>query len=128
MDYPYPSVPEGELEILTRKVNGLHRNELASFAFMQMTVREASWYLRSMEELMMDMMMEDEKAAALLDLITQIAVSKATCYAKAGVDILNPIQSECMSFNEVHDLYGGRLLFRGILGTQELLPFGTKEF
>jgi len=193
LDYPYPGVPEGELENLKEKVRGLHGKGLASFAFMQMTIWEASWYLRSMEELMIDMMMGDEKAMALLDLITQFSVSKARCYAEAGVDILslgddigtqnsimidvglwetwlkprlekviraarevnpgilifyhscgqinpfieqlievgvdilNPVQPECMSFDEVHDLYGERLSFWGTLGTQELLPFGTRE-
>ena len=160
---------------------------------MQMTVWEASWYMRSMEELMIDMMMQDEKATALLDIITQFAISKATTYAKAGIDILslgddigtqnsimidvelweiwlktrlakvieaakqvnpniiifyhscghiipfinqlieigvevlNPIQPECMSFDEVHNKFGDRLSFWGTLGTQELLPFGTKD-
>ncbi|MBA7541807.1 hypothetical protein ES705_34123 [subsurface metagenome] len=193
LDYSYPTVPENELLYLTHKVNDLRSKGVASFAFMQMTVWEASWYLRSMEELMIDMMMEDEKATVLLDLITQFAVSKAVTYAKAGVDILslgddigtqnsimigvdlweiwlkprlakvieaakhvnpdilifyhscgyiapfidqlieigveilNPIQPECMSFKEVHGKYGDRLSFWGTLGTQELLPFGTKE-
>jgi len=193
LDYPYPTVPEGELQNITRKVRELWSSGLASFAFMQMTVWEASWYMRSMEELMIDMMMEDEKATALLDRITQFAVSKARTYAKAGVeilslgddigtqdsimidvglwetwlkpriakvidsarqinpdilifyhscgyilpfidqlieigvDILNPVQPECMSFDEVHSQYGKRLSFWGTLGTQELLPFGTKE-
>ncbi len=44
-----------------------------------------------------------------------------------GVDILNPVQPECMSFDEVHDKFGDRLSFWGTLGTQELLPYGTKE-
>ena len=69
LGYPYPTVPQGELERLTQKVQDLRSNGLASFGFMQMTVWEASWYLRSMEELMIDMMMEDEKATALLDKI-----------------------------------------------------------
>jgi uroporphyrinogen decarboxylase len=193
LNYPYPTVPDGELDNVAGKVTLLREKGLASFAFMQMTVWEASWYLRSMEELMIDMMMEDEKATALLDLITNFAISKAVTYAKAGVDILslgddigtqntimmdvrlweiwlkprlakvieaarqvkpdilifyhscghvtpfidqlieigvdilNPIQPECMSFDEVHDKYGNRLSFWGTLGTQELLPFGTKE-
>lgn len=193
LDYPYPAVPEGELSKLIQKVTDLQSKGLASFAFMQMTVWEASWYLRSMEELMIDMMTQDEKATALLDKITQFAVSKATTYAKAGVDILslgddvgtqtsimidvelwqawlkprlaeviraardinpdilifyhscgyvnpfidqlievgvdilNPIQPECMSFDEVHDKFGDKLSFWGTIGTQELLPFGTKE-
>lgn len=137
------------------------------------------------------MMMEDDKASALLDKITDFAVSKAIGYTRAGVDILslgddigtqnsimidvglwerwlkprivkvinaareinpeilifyhscgyiipfidqlieigvdilNPVQPECMSFDEVHDEYGERISFWGTMGTQELLPFGT---
>ena len=193
LDYPYPTVPADELQNLSQKVQGLQSMGLASFAFMQMTIWEASWYLRSMEELMVDMMMEDEKATALLDKITQFSVSKAITYAKAGedilslgddigtqhsimidvglwetwlkprlaevitaargvnpdilifyhscgyitpfidqlievgVDILNPIQPECMDFNEIHDRFGSRVSFWGTIGTQQLLPFGTKE-
>ncbi len=140
---------------------------------------------------MIDMMMEDDKASALLDKITDFAVSKAIGYTRAGVDILslgddigtqnsimidvglwerwlkprivkvinaareinpeilifyhscgyiipfidqlieigvdilNPVQPECMSFDEVHDEYGERISFWGTMGTQELLPFGT---
>ena len=62
---------------------------LASFAFMQMTVWEASWYLRSMEELMIDMMTESESATILLDKITDFACAKAMAYASAGIDILS---------------------------------------
>ncbi|MCK5774725.1 MAG: hypothetical protein KAH25_01035 [Bacteroidales bacterium] len=193
LNYPYPTVADDSLLLTKKKVAELRSKGLASFAFMQMTVWEASWYLRSMEELMIDMMMEDEKATALLDKITEFAVSKATIYAKAGVDILslgddigtqdsimidvglwetwlkprltkvieaaknanpdilifyhscgyvvpfidqlieigvdilNPVQPECMSFDEVYDKFGDRLSFWGTLGTQELLPFGTKE-
>lgn len=193
IDYPYPTVPHDELQKLTAKVNELKSAGLASFAFMQMTVWEASWYLRSMEELMMDMMLEDEKAFALLDRITAFACAKAETYARAGVDILslgddigtqssimidvpmweqwlkprlakvietarrinpqimifyhscgfvtpfidqlievgvdilNPVQPECMSFEEVHERFGDRVSFWGTLGTQQLLPFGTAK-
>jgi uroporphyrinogen decarboxylase len=193
IDYPYPSVPLNEKEELSKKVSDLHSKGLASFAFMQMTVWEASWYLRSMEELLIDMLMEDDKATALLDKITAFACAKAKAYTTAGVDILslgddigtqnsimidvplwekwlkpriskvieaareinpdvlifyhscgyilpfidqlievgvdilNPIQPECMSFDEVHDKFGDRISFWGTLGTQQLLPFGTAE-
>jgi len=193
IDYPYPSVPAGELPKLKARIDDLKAVGLASFAFMQMTVWEASWYLRSMDELMIDMMMEDEKAAALLDKITDFAVAKAITYTKAGadilslgddigtqtsimidipfweiwlkprlakvidaardinpdvlifyhscghvtpfiphlidvgIDILNPIQPECMDFDSIHDEYGDRLSFWGTLGTQQLLPFGTRQ-
>lgn len=193
LDYPYPSVDEQMSKEMEKKVSGLHKQGLASFAFMQMTVWEASWYLRSMEELMVDMMMQDEKAKVLLDKITDFACDKAAAYARAGADILslgddigtqnsimidvefweqwlkprlsrvieaarninpqimifyhscgyivpfidqlievgveilNPIQPECMSFDEIHDTYGDRVSFWGTIGTQELLPYRTAD-
>jgi uroporphyrinogen decarboxylase len=193
IDYPYPSADPDREKDMVAFVKGLHDTGLASFGFMQMTVWEASWYLRSMEEMLMDMMMEDEKATTLLDRITDFACDKAAAYARAGVDILslgddlgaqtsnlidlglwekwlkprlarvietarginpdmlifyhscgyiipfidplievgvdilNPIQPECMSFDEVHDRFGDRLSFWGTIGTQQLLPFGTAD-
>ena len=46
---------------------------------------------------------------------------------EVGVDILNPVQPECMDFKEIHDKYGEQLSFSGTLGTQSLMPFGTPE-
>jgi uroporphyrinogen decarboxylase len=193
MDYPYPTTDDSSLEEFRNKVTSLHDRGLASFAFMQMTVWEASWYLRSMDELMVDMMTESESATILLDKITDFACAKAEAYASAGIDILslgddigtqnslmidvglwekwlqprlerviraakkikpdilifyhscgyivpfidklietgveilNPIQPECMEFNEVYDSFGSRVSFWGTIGTQQLLPYGTKE-
>jgi uroporphyrinogen decarboxylase len=41
------------------------------------------------------------------------------------VDILNPVQPECMAFAEVHRRVGGRMSFWSTIGTQSTLPFGT---
>jgi uroporphyrinogen decarboxylase len=189
--YPYPSLSEKAIEKIKREINYLHDQDLAAYAKMQMTIWEAAWYLRSMEELMMDMLMEDEKALTLLDKITDFACNKAEVYARAGadvlglgddigtqnsimidkdlwkrwlqprlkkvidtardikpdilifyhscgyvtpfiddlihtgIDILNPVQPECMDFNEIHDEFGDRVSFWGTIGTQQLLPFGT---
>jgi len=160
---------------------------------MACTVWESAWYMRSMEELMLEMMTNDEKAVMLLDKVTNISCARARMYAEAGVDILhlgddigrqdgplisvglweewlkqrlkkvidtardvnpeilvfyhscghvtefieglieigvdilNPVQPECMSFDAVHDLYGDRLSFWGTIGTQTTLPFGTPD-
>jgi len=193
LDYPYPAVDESKLTGFKGKIKALRDKGLASFGFMQMTVWEASWYLRSMEELIVDMMMESESASVLLNKITDFACEKARAYAAAGTDILslgddigtqtsimldvelwekwlrprlirviraakeikpdilifyhscgyiipfigrliesgveilNPVQPECMSFDKVNDQFGDRLSFWGTLGTQQLLPYGTAE-
>jgi uroporphyrinogen decarboxylase len=45
----------------------------------------------------------------------------------AGIDILNPVQPECMSFATLHKQYGDRIAFNGTLGTQTTMPFGTPK-
>jgi uroporphyrinogen decarboxylase len=45
----------------------------------------------------------------------------------AGVDILNPVQPECMDFAKIHAQYGDRLSFDGTIGTQTTMPFGTPK-
>jgi uroporphyrinogen decarboxylase len=42
-----------------------------------------------------------------------------------GVDILNPVQPECMDPAALKAQYGDRLSFWGLIGTQRTLPFGT---
>ena len=44
-----------------------------------------------------------------------------------GIDILNPIQPECMNFVEIHDMYGDVLSFNGTIGTQTTMPFGSAD-
>ncbi|MCC7354977.1 MAG: hypothetical protein IT330_14630 [Anaerolineae bacterium] len=42
-----------------------------------------------------------------------------------GINILNPVQPECMDPAEMKRLYGDRLAFWGTVGTQTTFPFGT---
>lgn len=44
-----------------------------------------------------------------------------------GVDILNPVQPECMNLVKLKELYGGKLCFNGTIGVQSTLPFGKPE-
>ncbi len=193
LNYPLPLVRREENQPLFDQVDSLHQRGLAAMCMMQMTIWEAAWYLRSMEDMLMDMMLEDEKATILFDKILEYQIHRATLHAQAGVDILslgddvgmqtgpmmsvelweawikprlrkvidaarninpdilifyhscgdatlfieglidagvdilNPIQPECMDFNAVHAKYGNRLSFWGTLGTQQLMPFGTPE-
>jgi uroporphyrinogen decarboxylase len=180
----------GEAQSAVRKATA---GGWAAQGSMACTIWERSWYLRSMEDLMTDMMLEDERAAVLLDRVMEIAIERITLYAKAGldivelgddigmqqttmmsvdlwrtwlkprlkrviaagraakpdllifyhscgfvlpfldelieigVDILNPVQPECMDFAEVHRRVGGRISYWGTIGTQQVLPFGTPD-
>lgn len=44
-----------------------------------------------------------------------------------GVNILNPVQPECMDLALLKREYGSRLVFDGAVGTQSVMPFGTPE-
>ena len=48
-------------------------------------------------------------------------------WIEAGIDVLNPIQSECMDFEKIHAAYGDQISFHGTVGTQTVMPFGTPE-
>ena len=48
-------------------------------------------------------------------------------FIDAGVDILNPIQPECMDIFEVKSKYGDQISFHGGIGVQSILPFGTSQ-
>ncbi len=191
--YPFPDYQNTFVDRQRSQVMQLHAKGKASVGSMQCTIWETAWYLRSMNELMMDMMTDHKKAEYLLDKVTEIAVIRASAYAAAGVDILylgddigmqktimmseglyctwlkprlkqvidaakavkpdlivfyhscgyvtpliphlieagidvlNPIQPECMDFREIHDCFGDRISFHGSIGTQTTMPFGTPE-
>ncbi len=44
-----------------------------------------------------------------------------------GVDILNPVQPECMDPAAIKSRYGDRLAFWGTVSVQQTMPFGTPE-
>ena len=191
--YPFPDFEHADGHHQKEQADAIHARGLASVGFMPMTIWEIAWYLRGMEELMMDMAMKDPKALALFDRVTEIAIRRARSFAaagvdllfigddigmqqsimmsenmykewiwhrlkqvieaakavkpdilviyhscgyimpfipsliEAGVDVLNPIQTECISFEEVHRLYGQDLSFHGTIGTQTTMPHGTPE-
>ena len=191
--YPLPDYTKVDFSPLQKQIEEIHDQGLAAFVWQECTIWETAWYLRSMDALMIDMAMEDEKAYWLLDRITQKAAYRAAIFAKqgadiiglgddigmqetimmpqemyrqwlkprlkkvieaaksvnpdvlisyhscgyiepfipdlieAGVDILNPVQPECMDFASIHKKYGKQISFNGTIGTQKLMPFGTPE-
>jgi uroporphyrinogen decarboxylase len=47
--------------------------------------------------------------------------------AEIGIDVLNPVQPECMDPAEIKLKFGDRLAFSGTVGNQSTLPFGTPD-
>ena len=191
--YPLPDYTKVDFSPLQKQMDDIHDRGLAVFVWQECTIWETAWYLRSMDNLMMDMAMEDEKAVWLFDQITEKACYRADIFARQGadiiglgddvgmqesimmsmemyrqwikprlqkviraaksanpdvlisyhsdgyiepfipeliemgVDILNPVQPECMDFKTIHAKYGSKLSFNGTIGTQRLMPFGTPE-
>jgi uroporphyrinogen decarboxylase len=191
-DYPFPRFDLGDAANQKPQADAIHKRGLAAMGNMQMTIWETAWYIRSMEELMMDMMDDSPMAESLLDIIAAQSVVRAQSFARAGVDllylgddigtqrgpmmsiglyrrwiyprlrtvidaaravspdiiimyhscglvappfieafieagvdVLNPIQSECMDYRKVVARYGSRLSFHGCLGTQTVFPSAT---
>lgn len=191
LDFPRPDVlADYRWEGFARRVADVQREGLAA-VYSAVQIFESAWYLRGLENLLMDMFSEFEMAAACLDTMTELkaatAARAASCgvdmivfgddvgtqkgmmmspgmwrkwlkpgmreaihAAKAakpdvlayyhsdgviydiipdlieiGVDILNPVQPECMDPALVKAQYGDKLSFWGTIGTQTTMPFGT---
>jgi len=87
-EYPSPDFSNADASHQKSQVEKIHAKGLAAIGQMEMTIWETSWYLRSMEELFVDMMMKDEKAEYLLDKVTECACIRIAAFARSGVDIV----------------------------------------
>ena len=193
MEYPLPDYKDADPAKQIAAIEKAHAEDRIAVGNMQCTVWERSWYMRGMENLMADMMLDDPIAEAVLDRVTDISVARAESFVKngvdvlflgddigmqhsimmseelycrwlkprlkrvidsarainpdivvfyhscgfvtpmiphlidAGIDVLDPVQPECMSFEEIHKEFGDRLSFHGTIGTQSTMPFGSPE-
>jgi len=191
--YPFPDMlEEKRWESVRRKNDEAHAKGLAT-AFFAVQVFEPAWYLRGLDNLLADMLLDEEMAHACLSKMVEIqsaiAAKAAACgvdiivfgddvgtqralmmsletwrawikpatqatiqaakkanpevlalyhsdgviydiipeLIDIGVDILNPVQPECMDAVELKRMYGKRLSFWGTIGTQTTMPFGTPQ-
>lgn len=193
LSYPLPDFRGIDLTEAKNSVRDLHAKDQVAVGYASNVFWEPSWYLRGMENLMVDMMMEDPMAEVLLDRLTEIAIQRVELYAlcgvdliylgddvgtqrslmmsedlyctwikprltrviraikainpsvlvtyhscgyitpliphliDAGIDILNPVQPECMDFREIHERFGQQIAFHGTIGTQTTMPFGSPD-
>ncbi len=202
--YPLPDVLEPyRWEGVEAQVQEYHRRGLAAFTGIHayrggdvaayIDLFERAWYLRGQENFLVDLMTDEDVAAALLDKVLEYDIALARRWAKTGVDmiclgddvgsqkglilspatwkrwikprlsaiiraakaenpgalifyhscgdvyeiipdliecgvdILNPVQPECMDAAKISREYGGSISFWGVLGTQRIMPFGTAE-
>lgn len=192
MNYPFPDFNQDYRWVgVKEQVDSMVRSDLIAVAFMQMTIFEISWYLRGIENFLVDMIINEDLCIALLDRVTNLRCDMARRFAKAGVDILmlgddvstqetmmiakplwqkylkgrlaevirsakdvnpqilvfyhgdgnlqeiipdlieigvdilNPVQPECMDPVEIKRLYGDKLSFWGTIGTQSTMPYAT---
>ncbi|MFW6269864.1 MAG: uroporphyrinogen decarboxylase family protein [Bacillota bacterium] len=192
--YPYPD-PEKDFNwnYFEKKVKNIHEQGLAASGGLACTIFEIGWYLRGMEQMLMDMIMNQELLEFHLDKIKDIRCVQAKLMTASGIDvlhlgddistqrgmmmnpdnwrqffkhrlaevintarkenpdliikyhtdgnpqqvipdlieigidILNPIQPECLDPEWVKSEYGDSLTLDGTLGTQSVFPFGTPE-
>jgi uroporphyrinogen decarboxylase len=87
--YPFPDYNEPyRWQGMENKIARLQQSDLVAVAFMQMTIFKIAWYLRGMENFLVDLIEQREFADTLLDKITDIRIGMAEKYARCGVDIL----------------------------------------
>lgn len=189
--YPWPDWSGCDPAEGRKVADAIHAKGKAARGFMQMTIWEISWYLRSMENMMCDMLDEAPMAEYIFNKTTELAIQRAEYYARAGADVLfigddvgmqsrimmsrdlyqtwvkpclrrvvnaakainpdiiidyhscgyveplipdlieagievlNPVQPECMPFEGIIAQFRGALSFRGTIGTQTTMPYGS---
>jgi uroporphyrinogen decarboxylase len=191
---PWPRLEAAHQDRLDRFARDAHSEGKVAFVMMECTVFEPAWYLRGMENLLLDLADENGIGGWLLDWFTQRSVRTAQMCCAAdvdviglgddvagqrgmlmsvefwrrhlkprlkrvidairagarrkiyiryhsdgdvrpiindlieiGIDLLNPVQPECMPLDEVIPQYRSRVGFWGTVGIQTLLPFGTPD-
>ncbi len=87
-EYPWPDVDElYRYEGLAEKVQSLHRRGLAVCA-LPPSIFEQAWYLRSFEQMLMDMLADPDIAQLLLQRTSYYQRKAAEAFTRAGVDII----------------------------------------
>lgn len=192
--YPLPDLDaDYRWENAAEQVRLLKARGFVAVGHMHCTIFEISWYLRGMEEFLVDLLEAPEMAGLLMDRVTRLRVAQARNFARAGTDliqlgddvstqlammispdlwrreikprlakviaaareasstsiiwyhgdgnlreivpdlieigvqVLNPVQPECLDPAALKADFGERLSFWGTVGTQTLMPFGTPE-
>ncbi len=71
-----------------RKMNKLYGNDKWMVGSSQISIFEAAWYLRGMDQLMMDMMMEPDYVHALMDKVMEFPLVATQAYIDLGANMV----------------------------------------
>jgi uroporphyrinogen decarboxylase len=193
--FPFPDVTAEYRRMIAReRIKQVQAKGYAAMSwqpFVGGTIFETAWRLRGLDTFLMDLAINQEFAACLLDKITELSIANARFLAECGVDILltgddvgmqdrlmispamwrkwlkpryadliarvkainpsglvfhhsdgyieplipefieigvdilNPIQPECMDPVKIKQQFGDRLAFWGTIGTQTTFPYAT---
>lgn len=85
-EYPFPELDPASIEAARKDVEAIHaKNKFASSDCGGLF--GASWYLRGMENYLMDMLAEPEWAEAIADKVTESLIKRVEVNASIGVDV-----------------------------------------
>lgn len=88
-DYPFPDFTlPSRYGHLPAAVDGYHDRDLFVIGYMEWTIFEIAWHMRSMDKLFMDIVYDPPLAEYLLDVVTEKRCFQARKFAEAGVDML----------------------------------------
>ena len=90
-EYPFPPEPpyedEAYLQALKKSADEIKAKDLLAMSHTT-SIFETSWYLRGMDNLLADFVLNEDLASALLDVLTNRAIKQARAAGIAGVDFL----------------------------------------
>jgi uroporphyrinogen decarboxylase len=87
--YPWPDFGEAyRYEKVATKTREYQDRGYAVCGELYQTIFETAWLMRDMQDFMLDLLLNEEMAHAIVENITQIRIQQAQNFAKAGVDIL----------------------------------------
>lgn len=125
--YPWPDFGADYRTVTLREqVDALHARGYAVYGEVS-ELFEIAWQIRSMPRLFEDMLHNDEKAAVVLDKITERNAALARAYALAGVDVLYTgddvaMQTGLMMSKKLWRTWLGPRLKRIIQAARDILP------
>ncbi len=76
---------------------------------------------------MIDLVQRPHLAAYLLDQLTSMLIENALILVDIGINVINPVQPDCMDAAAIKREFGDKLALWGTVGTARLWDWGTPD-